>query len=72
MFKFSTIQDIITLLVKSIEQVIQKSLDKELKYLLHLANFMTGNKYREAPFSSAKDLKSWLKKLKLFTLNIFR
>ena len=48
-----------------IEQVIQKSLDKEFKHLLHLANFMTGNKYREAPFSSAKDLKSWLKKLKI-------
>jgi hypothetical protein len=67
MFKFSTIQDIITLLVKSIEQVIQKSLDKEFKYLLHLANFMTGNKYREAPFSSAKDLKSWLKKAKNYS-----
>ena len=67
MFKFSTIQDIITLLVKSIEQVIQKPLDKEFKYLLHLANFMTRNKYRETQFTSAKDLKSWLKKAKNYS-----
>ena len=67
MFKFSMVQDIITLLVKSIEQVIQRSLDKEFKYLLYLANFMTGNKYRETPFSSAKDLKSWLKKAKNYS-----
>ena len=36
MFQVSTIQDIITLLIKSIEQVILKSLDKDFKGLLYI------------------------------------
>ena len=67
MFQVSTIQDIITLLIKSIEQVILKSLDKEFGNLLYLANFMTGNKYRKDPFSSAKDLKNWLRRAKNYS-----
>lgn len=67
MFNVSTIQDIITILIKSLEQVIQIPLNSDFKYLLHLANFMSGNKYRETPFTSAKDLKSWLKKVKNYS-----
>ena len=67
MFQVSTVQDILTLLIKSIEQVILKSLDKDFKGLLHLANFMSGNKYRQEPFSSSKDLKNWLRKSKNYS-----
>lgn len=64
MFQFSPMQDIITILIKSIEQILNvRRLGKnEFTNLLYLANFLTGNKYRRDRFSSAGGMKQFMKK----------
>ena len=73
MFKVTTSQDIITLLVKSLDKIITRILkdtefckklekeDKEYKNkILSLANFMTGTKYRTATFTNFEELRDFL------------
>jgi hypothetical protein len=64
MFQFNPIQDIITILIKSIEQILNvKMLDKkDFSNLMYLANFLTGNKYRRDRFTRALDIKEFMKK----------
>jgi hypothetical protein len=51
MYKSSTIQDIIILLITSIDQITKKRLPKnDINRLLTLANFITGTNYRKKPF----------------------
>lgn len=64
MFQFSRMQDIITILIKSIELILNvKRLEKnDFSNLLYLANFLTGNNYRRDRFDSAISMKEFVKK----------
>ena len=64
MFNFSTIQDILTLLITSINQILSdKRLEKnDFSSMLYLANFLSGNKYRQDKFNNAVSMKQFLKK----------
>jgi hypothetical protein len=62
-FKTSTVQDVITILLTTINQI---SIDKRLEqsdfsYMLKLVNFISNTEYRRDTFKSAKDLKTFLK-----------
>ena len=64
MFKVSTCQDIINLLVRSLDHIVnkQKLIDKLKKDdILHLANFISGTKYRPERFVDLEDLREFLK-----------
>ena len=64
MFKVSTCQDIINLLVRSLDHIVnkQKLVDKLKKDdILHLANFISGTKYRQERFVDLEDLREFLK-----------
>lgn len=65
MFKVSTSQDILTLLIKSIYQIAkdQHLPAKDFSHLLHLANFISGTKYRQKTFTTAKELRTFFKKV---------
>jgi hypothetical protein len=69
MFNTSTIQDIITLLTKSIDQILNvKNLSKyDLSKLFVLINFITNTKYKEKSFSNTRELRKFLKKTKKYT-----
>lgn len=61
MYKSSTIQDIISLLLTSIHQISTKKLPKkEFTDLIMLANFISGTQYKKDPFSGSKDLKKFV------------
>jgi hypothetical protein len=62
MYKFSTIQDILTLLLTSIQQISSnKRLNQyDFNILFILANFITNTRYRKHPFKNSKDLKTFL------------
>lgn len=54
MFSFSTIIDIVMLLVSSINQILQHELSQyEVNQVIRLANFFSGTKYRERPFMAS-------------------
>ena len=61
-YKFSTVQDILTLLVTSIHQIIsEKRLDKnDFRKMMNLADFITNTKYRKEPFKTAKDARDFM------------
>ena len=64
MFKVSTCQDIINLLVRSLDHIVnkQKLIDKLKKDdILHLANFISGTKYRPERFVDLEELREFLK-----------
>ena len=64
MFKVSTCQDIINLLVRSLDHIVnkQKLIDKLKKDdILYLANFISGTKYRPERFVDLEDLREFLK-----------
>jgi len=73
MFKVSTCQDIIILLVRTLDHIVNKFLDEKtfedkLKRegigaidILHLANFISGTKYRPTIFQELEDLRDFLK-----------
>ena len=68
MFNCSTIQDIVTLLVTSIDQITQKRIPQnDFSNLLHLANFLSGTKYRTNTFESAKDMRNFFGKARKYT-----
>lgn len=64
MFRVCQIQDIITFLVVSIDQIAhQKHLVKsDLKGLFHLANFVSGTGYRHGLFETTKDIRAFFKR----------
>lgn len=62
MYKTSTVQDILTLLIKSISDIKQNS-----NLLLVLANFMTGTQFHQQPFNSFEDIRSFLFKNETYT-----
>lgn len=73
MFKVSSCQDIINLLVRSLDHIVNKYLtehkfiDKlkrdgiDIAHILHLANFISGTKYRPEQFLRLEDLHDFLK-----------
>ena len=60
MFNASTVQDIFTLLVTSIDSL-ERLESREFTKLFQVANFMTGNRYRKERFTNAYDLRTFLK-----------
>lgn len=72
MFKVSTIQDILTLLITSIDQIssAQRLPQRDFGYLLRLANFLTGTKYRRETFENAKTLRNFLRKARKYSVLI--
>lgn len=73
MFKVDTSQDIITLLITSIDQIInsQRLSQKDFGNLLQLANFISGTKYRRDTFENAKDLRTFFRKAKKYTALVY-
>lgn len=69
MYKFSTCQDIISILLTSIYQILtDKNISKiEFTNLLKLSNFITNTKYRKQPFNNSRDLKSFLRYSKKYS-----
>jgi len=63
MFKVSTIQDMLSLLLNSISIIREKQkLERpEFINMLRLADFISGTKYRKERFSRAKDLREFLR-----------
>lgn len=60
MFEMSTVQDIITLLVKSIDGMHSGMLRKDASVILELANFLSGTEYCPKKFQSIRELTHWL------------
>lgn len=60
-YRFSTVQDIVTLLLTSVHQILkEKTLDKsDFSKLLNISDFMSGTSYRKNKFTSAKDLREF-------------
>ena len=69
MFKFSTVADILSILITSIYQIItEKQLPKyDFNQLLKLANFMSGSTFRKEPFTNSKDLKTFFHSMKKYS-----
>lgn len=69
MFNVCTIQDIVTVLVTSIDQIIrsQRLPQKDFSNLLQLANFISGTKYREKTFESARDIRSFFERARKYS-----
>ena len=62
MFKASSIQDVLSLLLTSLQIIISKqNLGNKINNLLILANFITGTTYRKDKFTSIKELRKFLK-----------
>ncbi len=63
MFRVSTIQDVLSLLLNSIAIIREKqNLGKDFRNMMLLADFITGTKYRQARFTKAQDLRTFLQK----------
>ena len=67
-YKFSTIQDILTLLVTSIHQIIsEKRLEKnDFRKIMNLADFITNTGYRKDPFKTVKDMREFMHNAKKY------
>lgn len=62
MFACSRIQDVLTLLITSVKQLLTKNLSQDdFRMTLSLSNFITGTKYRYDKFQNAKDLRNFVK-----------
>jgi hypothetical protein len=64
MFEFNRYQDILTLLVKSIDQIVNTKVlnKKDFHNLLYLSNFISGTSYRKDKFISANSVREFMKK----------
>lgn len=64
MFQFNSIQDVLTLLIKSIDQIItvKKLQPLDFKSLIFLANFMSKTGYRKEPINNSQELRNFVKK----------
>jgi len=69
MFNFSTVNDIFSLLVTSIYQIlIEKQLCRDdFGYLLKLSNFLTNSQFKKENFTNSKDLKNFLHSTKKYS-----
>jgi hypothetical protein len=73
MFKVSTIQDMLSLLLNSISIIRdkQKLVKKDFFNMMVLADFITGTKYRKDKFVRAQDLRIFLRKAIKYTAMIY-
>ena len=73
MFSFSSSQDIITLLIKSIDLIISEHNlgQKDSINLLYLSNFITGTQYRRDKFNNLIDLQKFMKKVGKYSCLIY-
>ena len=64
MFNFSTIQDVITILIKSVDQILNtvKLNYQDFSSLIYLMNFITDTKYKKEEFKNALSIKQFIKK----------
>lgn len=69
MFKVSSFQDMFTILVTSIDQIITKQhlSPTDFSNLFRLANFLSNTKYRKNPFKNTADLRSFFDKARKYT-----
>jgi serine/threonine protein kinase len=69
MFNVSTVQDILTLLLKSCDQILKsRKLDHdEFGNFLHLLNFISGTNYREQKFETAQSARIFLRNARKYT-----
>tara|TARA_A100001011_G_scaffold382775_1_gene453090 strand:- start:1603 stop:4917 length:3315 start_codon:yes stop_codon:yes gene_type:complete len=68
MFKVSTIQDVLTLLIKSVSQILSHTLHpQEFKDIKFLLNFISGNKYRMQKFENSFQMKEFLNSSKQYS-----
>ena len=69
MYKFSTSHDILSLLITSIYQIlVEQNVNKtDFGNLLKIANFLSGTKYRKAPFTNSRELKNFLYSAKKYS-----
>ena len=72
MFKFSTIQDILSILLSSIYNIISvyRLTSFDFKQLITLINFITNSGFRKEPFHDFKELRSFLYQEKKFSVII--
>ena len=67
MYKMSTIQDIISILLTSINIIVQFKLNKDdMNAVIKLTNFFSGTGYRQKPFKSISDVKNFISKEKKY------
>lgn len=69
MFKVSSFQDMLTLLVTSIDQIINKQrlAPADFSNLFRLANFLSNTGYRQTPFKNAGEIRSFFDKARKYT-----
>jgi len=69
MFKFSSVQDIFTILITSIYEIVvhQHLNTRDFRYLIKLCNFLTGGDFRKENFKNSKEIKSFLSHQKKYS-----
>jgi hypothetical protein len=69
MFNVSTVQDIIILLIKSCDQILnsRKIHPDEFGHFLHLLNFISGTKYRQEKFVNSNSARNFLRNARKYT-----
>jgi hypothetical protein len=68
MFRSSKIQDVVTLLVTTIDQIMSKRLQqKDFSNLIKLANFLSETKYHPTKFNTAKDMRTFFNRARKYT-----
>ena len=75
MFHSSTVQDILSLLVTTIDQIStdQRQLSKnDFHNLIQLANFLSGTTYRRDPFTTARNLREFLSRARKYSTMVAR
>ena len=70
MFKFSSIQDVLTILLSSVERILTTQQSLDLRDIFDLMTFITGTTYREEPFKSVKDMKFFLTRERKYSVLI--
>jgi hypothetical protein len=68
MYKMSTIQDIISILLTSLNIITQFNLsNRDISDMINLSNFMSGTGYRRDTFTSVSDIKKFISKAKKYS-----
>lgn len=68
MYKTSTIQDILSILITSVYQITNHRINKQdVKHLLTLSNFISGTQYRKNKFTTIRDIRNFMYSAKKFT-----
>jgi len=73
MFNVSTVQDILNLLIKSCDQILnsRKVDNAEFGNFLHLLNFISGTKYRQEKFKNSYSARNFLRNARKYTALIY-